>query len=88
MLLRLLALIGLLWTGKQLFTQAASRLHPRQPDKQGAPTRNTDDEIVKDPVCLTYIPKALAVQKMVNGKDWYFCSEDCARKFIEQQMES
>lgn len=88
MLLRLLALLGLLWTGKQVFTQASSRLRSRHRDNEGQPTPKPDDEIVKDPVCLTYIPKSLAVQKMVNDKNWYFCSEECAEKFFEQQRES
>lgn len=84
LLLRLLALIGLLWTGKQALKQVASLLHPHSSDHEGS---TDDDEIVKDPVCLTYIPKSLAVQKRFNEKTWYFCSKECADKFKEEQTE-
>lgn len=87
MLLRLLALIGLLWTGKRALQQAASILRHRAPHNEAATSQKADDEIVKDPVCLTYIPKSLAVHKTLNGKTWYFCSEECADKFKEQQAE-
>ncbi|MDY0094546.1 MAG: YHS domain-containing protein [Candidatus Vecturithrix sp.] len=87
MLFRLLAIIGLLWTGKQALKQVTSVLRPRAHDHDGSASSKEDDEIVKDPVCLTYIPKSLAVQKTFNEKTWYFCSEECADKFQEQLAE-
>lgn len=87
MLLRLLALIGLLWTGKHALKHVASILHPHESERDGSSLRKDDDEIVKDPVCLTYIPKSLAVPKKINEKIWYFCSEECAAKFQEQPTE-
>jgi hypothetical protein len=41
--------------------------------------RATPDELVKDPVCQTYIVKSRAVQRMDAGRIRYFCSEQCAR---------
>jgi len=87
LLLRLLALIGLLWTGKQALKQAPSILRPHAHNNEESTSRKDDDEIVKDPVCLMYIPKSLAIQKTFNQKTWYFCSEECADKFKEQQTE-
>jgi hypothetical protein len=37
------------------------------------------DELVKDPVCQTYIVKSRAVRRMDSGRIRYFCSEQCAR---------
>ena len=37
------------------------------------------DELVKDPVCQTYIVKSRAVRRSDAGHIRYFCSEQCAR---------
>jgi hypothetical protein len=46
-----------------------------------APTarRQLGDELVKDPVCQTYIVKSRAVRRAGAGGVRYFCSEQCAR---------
>jgi len=37
------------------------------------------DELVKDPVCQTYIVKSRAVRRTDGDRVRYFCSEQCAR---------
>ena len=37
------------------------------------------DELVKDPVCQTYVVKSRAVRRTDAGRIRYFCSEQCAR---------
>lgn len=37
------------------------------------------DELVKDPVCQTYVVKSRAIRRMDAGRTRYFCSEQCAR---------
>ena len=49
------------------------RLPPR-PARRAMP-----DELVKDPVCQTYIVKSRAVRRSGAGHVRYFCSEQCAR---------
>ena len=39
------------------------------------------DELVKDPVCHTYVARALAVRLMAAGEPVYFCSDQCARRY-------
>jgi YHS domain-containing protein len=50
---------------------------------------NTDagpvDEMVQDPVCLTYIPRSGAIKKVVNGETHFFCSQACVDKFIDKK---
>jgi hypothetical protein len=41
--------------------------------------RALPDELVKDPVCQTYIVKSRAVRRIDAGGVRYFCSEQCAR---------
>ena len=47
--------------------------------------RNSDgtviDEMVQDPVCKTYIPKRQAVNIVKKGREYFFCSRECAEEF-------
>ena len=43
--------------------------------------RELESEMVKDPHCKTYIPRASAVHARIGGRDYYFCSKECMRKF-------
>ncbi len=43
------------------------------------------EELVQDPYCQTYVPKRTAVRKRVKGKDYYFCTKECFRKFLEHK---
>jgi len=43
------------------------------------------EELVQDPYCQTYIPKRTAVRKRVEGRDYYFCSKECLRKFLDEK---
>lgn len=38
-------------------------------------------EMVQDPSCLTFIPKTDARRRVVNGKTYYFCSDECAARY-------
>jgi YHS domain-containing protein len=41
-------------------------------------------EMVKDPMCNTYIPKKNAVKDTVKGETYYFCSKECRDQFIKK----
>ncbi|MCI4444760.1 MAG: YHS domain-containing protein [Candidatus Aminicenantes bacterium] len=38
--------------------------------------------MVKDEVCNTYIPEDEAIKEHHDGKTFYFCSEECHKKFL------
>jgi YHS domain-containing protein len=40
------------------------------------------DELVKDPVCGTYVVRSRAVTHDEGGAPRYFCSTDCARRYL------
>jgi YHS domain-containing protein len=40
-----------------------------------------DDELVKDPVCQTYVVRSRAVSGGGADGEPYFCSTDCARRY-------
>ena len=47
----------------------------------GAATRSARDELVKDPVCETYVPRRTAVARTTGAGTYYFCGPGCAAKF-------
>jgi YHS domain-containing protein len=40
------------------------------------------DELVKDPVCQTYVVRSRAVRGGGAADAPYFCSEECARRYV------
>ena len=43
------------------------------------------DEMVQDPSCMTYIPKRTAYRKVIAGREFFFCSRECAEKFEREK---
>ena len=39
------------------------------------------NQLVKDPFCGTYVPRARAVRRESGGEALHFCSPDCAARF-------
>jgi YHS domain-containing protein len=39
------------------------------------------DELVKDPVCQTYVLRSRALRREAGGTTHYFCSRECAARF-------
>lgn len=52
-----------------------------------SPGEGSVDEMVQDPSCMTYIPRRGAQRKIVGGKEFFFCSKECAEKF-EKEMKT
>jgi YHS domain-containing protein len=46
-----------------------------------APEGPRRDELVKDPVCQTYVVRSRAISRTAGGEARYFCSDDCARRY-------
>jgi hypothetical protein len=67
-LLLLIVVVVLLLPRLSRFRLSPPRARPTLPD-----------ELVKDPVCQTYIVKSRAVRRADAGGIRYFCSEQCAR---------
>lgn len=52
----------------------------RPPDRAGPHALR--DELVRDPVCETYIPRTRAITRTAGATTYYFCSPDCAARFV------
>jgi uncharacterized protein len=49
--------------------------------RSAEPKISPGGELIKDPVCGTYVSAASSVKRTVNGKVLHFCSKDCSEKF-------
>lgn len=43
------------------------------------------DQLVKDPVCGTYVVRSRAIRDEAGGRSVYFCSQRCAARFTERE---
>lgn len=55
-------------------------------DPQAKARRAMDSEprggvLKQDPVCGTYVASGLAVRSVTDGREYFFCSDDCKRTF-------
>ena len=50
--------------------------------RAGRPPVRLSDELVKDPVCQTYVVRSRAVRGRGADGAPYFCSEECARRYV------
>ena len=54
----------------------------RRPIARGPrPPAAVNDELVKDPVCQTYVVRSRAVQRGDGERAVFFCSADCAERY-------
>jgi YHS domain-containing protein len=44
------------------------------------------DVMIQDPVCKVYVAAGTAIVEEVEGKQFYFCSQDCARHFRREDV--
>ena len=54
---------------------------------KSTPSRNGQVSVqgmmVKDESCSMYLPRAEAVRVVRNGREYFFCSDECRDKFFE-----
>lgn len=62
--------------------RSAVRTYRGEDDRRRS--RVMGEEMVLDPECRTYVIKDRAITRRVNGKQWSFCSEGCAKQFEEK----
>jgi len=49
------------------------------------PRARLSGTMVKDAVCNTYIPKEEALRETFDGREYFFCSKDCRKKFHQDR---
>lgn len=50
--------------------------------KSTAQAQNEEqDQMIEDPVCHIFVPKQIAVIETIGGREYCFCSQECAVRF-------
>jgi uncharacterized protein len=76
----LYALIAyIIYKAISIYQKLSRKSHPSPKSKQ------TSGLMVKDMVCNTYLPKEDAIKEIREGKEYFFCSQECRRKFLESK---
>jgi uncharacterized protein len=77
---RVLGFIFFVW----LFRRVLSSLLGGAKRSQQPPetSTNTANQMVKDPVCGMYMDSRLAVRLEKRSENFYFCSEECKKKYL------
>ncbi len=79
--MRLLAFLGILWILRRILELFLGKpVKPSRPDPGKMAPTNT----VKDPVCGMYMDPRLAFPLQHNGKELFFCSEECRKKYLNE----
>jgi len=68
----------LVWRWLRAWTRS-----PRKPARRA----DSPDVLVQDPVCGTYVPRSRAVQAVGPKTTLYFCSRECADRYIRRQQQ-
>jgi len=55
------------------------------PPQSAHHNQQADDVLVEDPVCHLYIPQQGADSLTVKGTTYYFCSQECRKKFQSEK---
>ena len=76
--MRALLILAVLVLAVVILSRLPAIVKSRFPSTPSAPPRR--DELVKDPVCQTYVLMSRAVRGEADGAPTYFCSRECAAR--------
>jgi YHS domain-containing protein len=66
-----------------LYRIVKGAIFPKAKINRGSAQRVVD-EMVQDPFCKTYVPRRESVRRVIQGKELFFCSDECAGKYKSQ----
>jgi len=53
--------------------------------RQETPAKPQAEELVQNPFCQTYIPKRSALRRNIDGRECFFCNQECYEGFLEKK---
>ncbi len=86
--IRILIIAALLYIAYRLIfgDKKASKSEPAGISDEGYSNQQAvEDVLVEDPVCHSLVPKKQAVRLEHEHEEFYFCSEECCRQFVEEK---
>lgn len=60
-------------------------LSPRRQARGQTNRAHSSGTMVKDETCNTYLPREEAILEKADGREYYFCSQECRQKFLGQK---
>jgi uncharacterized protein len=57
----------------------------QRPTRTARPPQEAAGTMVKDETCNIYLPREHATKEIIDGKEYFFCSQECRKKFLEQK---
>ena len=84
-MLRLIFYVLFIFLAYRVFKWALKLLDTGKSDPliRGDHPKPAVDDLVKDPVCGVYVPVRTAISTTADGKQVYFCSENCRKRYLE-----
>ena len=80
-LVRIISVVFLVWLFRRLL---GAFLGSAKTNKEKTGSEADSNHMVKDPVCGMYMDSRLAFRLENRREEFYFCSEDCKRKYLNQ----
>ncbi|MBA2486929.1 MAG: YHS domain-containing protein [Nitrospira sp.] len=81
---RLLLIAGLLVLFYYLLRRVINKINERGGVLSRSEVHAQGSQMVQDPVCRVFIPRASAVCEEIGGQTYFFCSTGCAKVFQNQ----
>ena len=84
-----LILIGLLLTIlyyllRQMFRGFNTSIQNGQGNSSKSGPDDEQDQMIQDPVCHIFVPRRIALIELIGGREYCFCSKECAGKFRDE----
>ena len=88
--LRIIILAVLVYIGYRLLKSSFTKGRSQNKSASGNPPTGgrITDVLVEDPVCGKLVPQGQSHKVQRDGQTYYFCSEDCSKKFASQKGEN
>ena len=69
---------------RALFGVGGRTPRPAAPGRTGTRAEPLAEQLVRDRVCDTFLPRSRALREVdASGHEYFFCSEECRRKHLE-----
>ncbi len=73
------------FTVKNIFRAPSRKMSGKKPEDAGTHDLQDAGEMAQDPVCGTYVSMDNSPSVYKNGRKFYFCSEECKKKLMENE---
>ena len=78
-LITFLRVVLILFLVRLLLRGVAAIFRPARPSPTPEALRK-GDELVRDRVCNTFLPRERAIRAVIEGREEFFCSDECRKR--------